>query len=341
LQGEKAFDEIFQAARFDPDLEVRALASRIAERISQRLFAEDGDFHGGRSVSNNVSDTADFRATTSGDGKWLQTAGMYGLRAWDTERRKFACRLGNEYGPGIRVLAMSEDGRMSAAQSGARGVRVWNTRSGEVLKGFHSLPDHPVALWFLADSKTVIGLCEDGTFFRLDIATLEVTQEKATKRTVCAAYRCGHPLLAVNQEADGGTAALAIMAPDTLRLLGKINEVANGVITRCSLTPDGKLLAIVEQGVAVHVVDVNAKKKTCSIVQNRVIDACFTSDSKKLITVGDSDDRSIRIWNPTTGVLHHRRESTSPFLTVNALGADGRILTTHRDGEIRVWKLKQ
>jgi WD40 repeat protein len=336
-RAETAFDEICQAARFDPDLEVRSRASIIAQRISQRLFAEAGDFNARRSESHNDH----LRATTSGDGKWLLTAGTRGLQAWDTERGKFVCSVGSELGMGMNVLAMSADGRMSAAQSGTRGVRVRNTRSGEVVKGFHSLPDRPVGLWFLADGKTVLGLCEDGTVFRLDLATLEVSQEKAAPRTVCAAYRCGHPLFVVNQELDGGRATLALLSPDSFRVLATIDAVANGLITRCSLAPDGKLLAIVEKNMGVHLVDVVARKKTLSVVHGRAIDACFTADSRNLITVGDSDETSIRIWNANTGVLHHRRESTSPFLTVNVLAGDGRILTTHRDGEIRVWKLKQ
>ena len=70
----------------------------------------------------------------------------------------------------------------------------------------------------------------------------------------------------------------------------------------------------------------------------RIRDACFTSDGSRVVTCGD--DCVARVWDPQTGrLLAEFDDHTSPVVGVDIGPADAKCATASEDQTIRLWEL--
>ncbi len=228
------------------------------------------------------------------DGKTLAVADTNGrVRLWDVATRRELHRH-DEHSDGILMVALTPDGKQAATAGGDGTVRVWDMATGQVIRSWMAVE---------AGSVTHIGYTPDDQFL------------------LTSGY--------------GGTVKLWDGAT------GKEVRCYRGekkwLWARAALSPDGRLIATCgDDGMSITLYETTTGRLIRELPGHIsfLMSLTFSADSQRLISAADmhsgtgqpSDDRSVRVWDVTTGTQLHKFDAGRPDPNGVAVSPDGRVV---------------
>jgi WD40 repeat protein len=288
--------------------------------------------------------------TFAGQGRYLATANREGAFLWDAETGKQLAPLDGKlrYDP---VLASSGDGKLLAV--GSEETSLWNLESRRMLRRLPvNLLSRP-SLSFSEDSRLVFAPGSSGSLSGWHASsgkktlTLEgkeddldgflahaIAPSTGGKALVMAGFdaRDGQLLCVQWQQASPKEPVLFRRSPE-----GRAYHLA--------LSPDGKLLAFDDQedGVTICLVSTGRNLGRFTATEKKdqfrgVWCMAFSADGRTLAT--GNLDRSIQLWETTTGRQRHRFLGHQDSLRQLAFAPDGkRLASAADDTTVLVWDL--
>ncbi len=279
----------------------------------------------------------------SPDGKILASAGSDGrISLWDfalgKELHEMRTEQRAEY---IYGLCFSPDGKLLAC-SGAM-AHLWDVatgqrihrfipsgKSGEFITGTHAVAFSPDGKLLAAWSRDYALLWETET--RKELARLRIPFRSLNCTAVL--FLDNRPLLLGTW--DGLHRVWDINARKDLLVLGPSS--AAGTMRRATLSPDGKTLAIGEEGGLIRLREMETGKETAKLGPHiyRVTALEFSRDGKTLV----SAEKTVRLWDTASG--KERIDLPGHLGTVSSLAFSpvGKVLASgSQDSTIRFWDL--
>jgi RNA polymerase sigma factor (sigma-70 family) len=275
------------------------------------------------------------------DGKTLvvlsQRSGVITFFETATGRRLYRLTDGGE--ARLLTLAVSPDGKLMAAQSGDRTVRVWDTQTKARV---HTLkPPTPefggvgayLHIAFSADSKRLAASMGD------DLITVwDVTTGKSA--ATVTGHRHGNPALTLSP--DGTT--LAIAAGPTIQLrdsqtgafLRGLNP-DHGAAFSLAYSTDGKTLATGGRDrIILSEVETGKEIARLEAKIGAILNVAFTPDGKTLLSA--TEDGVVRVWDVATRKVRLQLDSRGWIGRSMAMSADGKTVAMGTVyNVVRVW----
>jgi WD40 repeat protein len=266
------------------------------------------------------------------------------LKLWDAATGKELRSL-DGYTPSdlLGSLAFSPDGMRVAAFAG-KGIRVWETLSGEVVQTFPTGGEGPLPA-FSPDGRSVAAV--SGKVLRMwDVQTGKETGPSFEPHTIdltCITFTPdGNRLVA------GAGSLLRLFAPPTV-LVWDVKTGKRALafshsrrVLGVAVSPDSKMIASAGDDFLVRVWDVESKREKLTLRGHGhvVSGVAFTPNGRWLLS--GSLDGTIRVWDATNGALVRTLRGHTHGVTGLAFASDGRrLVSCGLDGTIRVWKWDQ
>jgi RNA polymerase sigma factor (sigma-70 family) len=237
----------------------------------------------------------------------------------------------------LLTLAVSPDGKLVAAQSGDRTVRVWDTKTKarvHTLKS--SLPDFPpgqLHIAFSADSKRLAASMGD------DLITVwDVTTGKAA--ATVTGHRHSNPALTLSP--DGTTLAIAVGPTVQLRdsrtgaFLRGLNTDHGGAFSLVYST-DGKTLATSGRDrIILSEVETGKEIARLEAKIGAILNVALTPDGKTLLSA--TEDGVVRVWDVAARKVRLQLDSRGWIGRSMAVSADGKTVAMGTVcNVVRVW----
>lgn len=225
------------------------------------------------------------------------------------------------------------------AVTGQRQVMLHDALSLELV-GLLPFPEgDPVSLAFTPDGRYLIvggGIPgKSGTTVTFDIRTGErtLTVAKEFDSILAADIRPGFDVVA----SGGPSKLLKLWNTQTGSVIASIKKHTDW-ITALDISPDGILVASGDRNGGVWVWEAQSGNEfhTLRAHQAAISAAVFRSDSNLLATA--SEDGTVRFWEMNGGSEVKKIDAHPGGVTAMSLGRNGSILTTGRDGKLRLWK---
>jgi RNA polymerase sigma factor (sigma-70 family) len=275
------------------------------------------------------------------DGKTLvvlsQRSGVITFFETATGRRLYRLTDGGE--ARVVALAVSPDGKLVAAQSGDRTVRVWDTKSKS---HFHTLksptPEFDGAeaylhIAFSADSKRLAASMGDDLITIWDVAT-------GKPAATATGHRHGNPALTLSP--DGTT--LAIAAGPTVQLRdSRTGEFLRGLnpdhgpTFSLAYSTDGKTLATGGRDrIILSEVETGKEIARLEAKIGAILNVALTPDGKTLLSA--TEDGVVRVWDVATRKVRLQLDSRGWIGRSMAMSADGKTVAMGTVyNVVRVW----
>jgi RNA polymerase sigma factor (sigma-70 family) len=280
------------------------------------------------------------------DGKTILSKGDDGIRTWDVATGKQVYVLPKETTGRIDGAMLFPDGKQ-VITANPTGLHVWDLASGSRLRTLAT--EHYVILRSSPDAG-VLGVVP---ILRNQMELLDVH----SGQRLWSWSHLNQSLADIAFAADGKTVITAgwavhpspPLANNTIRFLDARTgreqrqiDLGTRRPNRIASSPDGKLLAVICQDDKVSVFELASGKERFHLVQpgpgshgQRFFSAaCFTPDSKSLVTAGG--ERSLLVWELTTGKLLRRLGHDMTNSYGITFSPDGRRLAVANCMKIRV-----
>lgn len=225
------------------------------------------------------------------------------------------------------------------AITGQRQVLLHDALSMELV-GLLPFPEgDPVSLAFTPDGRYLIvggGVPgKSGTTVTFDVRSGErtLTVAKEFDSILAADIRPGFDLVA----SGGPSRLLKLWNTQTGSAIASIKKHTDW-ITALDISPDGILLASGDRNGGVWVWEAQSGNEfhTLRAHQAAITSTVFRSDSNLLATA--SEDGTVRLWEMNGGAEVKKIDAHPGGVTAMTLGRNGSILTSGRDGRLRLWK---
>ena len=341
--GGPALPLLRRAAAAHEELEVRFRAAQLLAQIQKTLLVEIGRIQGHNQFPGDVARGWVSRSAVSPDGQRLYTIGGDALREWKLDTRTILRTLGTFEGIYF-TLSMSRDGKQAMTAAGSDGsVAVWDLTAGNqrlLLKG------HTALVWgtaFTADGTQAITSAWDKSIRVWDLTSGQELRQFAgvTDHVRCLALSPDGTKLAAGHFGE-------VNQPGTLRIW----DVASGKelaamaghtleITSVAFSPDGSRVVTASFDMTARQWEAATGKLLHELKGHtgRLEMATYSPDGQLIYSVGEDTDRTLRVWDANTGENVFASDvQPGGFLSVTPLADNEHVVTTGKDGLIRIWR---
>ncbi len=288
---------------------------------------------------------ADRDAVLSGafspDGKVLATGGFDNdVRIWDVETKRLAKTLHGHKDAVFCTPAFSPDGSVLATGANDNQIKLWELTSGEEKLSLNG-HDKPIGcLTFSSDGQTLASGAQDNSVKIWDVATgklLKTLSGHKQKVMWLAFSPDGKKVLSASS--DGSVKEWDVTSGNELRTIltntGPEWEALGG-------NPGKGLLVSGDRDHVVRTWDLSKGAMSGALLgaspHTGLVDTlAFTSDGKTLASSGR--DKTIKLWNITTGELLHTMNNGSVVYSVVFSADNQALVTASEDKKIRVWNV--
>ena len=234
-------------------------------------------------------------------------------------------------------VAVSPDGQTLVSSSGDETIKIWNLRTGALLRTLSGDAGMVLSVAVSPDGQTLVSSSWDKTIKIWNLRT------GALLRTLLESSR---ELWSVAISPDSQTLASSsgnIIQIWNLRT-GKLLHTRAGhtdAILSVAISPQGYLLATGSQDKTIKIWNLHtgALLYTLTGHSNRVRSVAFSPDGQTLAS--SSWDKTIKIWNLRTRALLHTLIGHSGYVNSIAISPNGQILASGSDDHtIKLWNLR-
>jgi WD40 repeat protein/serine/threonine protein kinase len=267
------------------------------------------------------------------------------LRGWEWDYLMRLCRVEPvilRHGTEVHGVAFRPDGAQLAAACGDNTVKVWDVRTGKVIR---TLPGHKACVYGVAfrppDGGYLASVSADRTIRVWDVATGQMVFEKpgqqgeSTGLAYAVAFSPDGQFVAAGDDDGIVTVYDAADGREVCRLPGKHEKAAECV----AFSPDGQLLATGSWGGVLRIYDARTWQLLHTIPAHsyRIAAVVFRPDGRWLATA--SFDRTLKLWDAATGDRLHTLRGHAGLVSSVAFSPDGRRLFSSggEDKAVRVW----
>lgn len=241
------------------------------------------------------------------------------------------------YGGAVQALAVSPDGRWFVSGSQDWALRLWDLRSGEVIRTFEGHAGIVNAVAFTPDGKWIISGSEDRTLLIWDVDNV---QEKQSLK--------GHTLAVQGVAVSGDGKVIASVSEDgTVRLWDIVSRKSKIVfkgrdhqLNTVAITADGSTLYFGAGDWTIRRLNLKDRAEITFEGHTGIVRSlALTPDETRLLS--GADDGTIRVWSLETSDLVGVLKGHAGSVDAIAVSPDGRIgISGSRDKTLRIWDLE-
>ena len=284
-----------------------------------------------------------FRLAFSPDGRRVASVsrdgagGVWEARVWD-EPGGGDPRALRDHTSYVYQVAYSPDGRTLASGAWDREIRLRDAATGHTRAVLRGTEHYIASLAFSPDNRWLVSRGGDQTIRVWDVATGKAL-------AVVRHRRMGYPDAphGIAVTPDGTRAACA--TGDKLYFWELPEGREHGILPlptdsarAVEYSPDGRLLAVVDNGRDVPILDARTGETRARLRGHggRVNRVAFSADGARLVSAGG--DRTVRLWDAATGECLRVFRGHTDEVFAAVFHPDGsRIASAGRDRVIRIW----
>lgn len=241
----------------------------------------------------------------------------------------------NGHAAQVKTLAFSPDGRLIASGSFDYTIKLWNARTGELVRTIQGHADRVESVVFSPDSRMMASAGDDGNVRLWSVET--GAQIRAIKahggRANAVAFSPDAGILA----SGGDDNAVKLWSVETGALLRTLNG-HTGFVASLAYSPDGATVASGGWDNTIRVWSADTGETVFLLKGHRfpVLGLVFRPDGEVLAS--SSMDSSIKLWSASTGRIERTIRGHRLSATAIAFSPDGRTLASGNEaGRADLW----
>jgi WD40 repeat protein len=232
----------------------------------------------------------------------------------------------------VLALAFSSDGKTLAGEIEQGGIKLWDTRTGEVKKHLDAREGQPNLIEISSDAKIVAEVRDNETLSWRDTASGDETIFAEQAQNISA----------LGVSSDGKTLAVArhdlIAVLDVATRKSKATLTAQGkAINRLAFSDDGKRLAASSEDGTIAVWSIDSKQMLITLnAAGKVTALRFAPGGKSLASA--SEDGVVKLWD-LAGASNLQLKKHSATVNAIAFSPDGTMMATGGDDRtVIIWE---
>ena len=233
----------------------------------------------------------------------------------------------------VMALAFSADGKTVSGEIEQGGIKLWDTRTGEVKK---QLADH-------AKTGSMAGTSSDGTM----LAEVDSDDETLRLWNVTSGEKKSFPttdgsVSAIALSRDGQR--LAVAHPDLVILLSTVSgeviqKLPKTKVDFLSFSDDGRTLATASEDGTIQSWNLTSGQITRTITGGGKITALRFAPAGRILASA-AEDGSLRLWDLQTGASSLQLKKHSAAVNAIAFSPDGNLMATGGDDRsVIIWEM--